>query len=544
MKALRYFLLLCIAGYMFVSCYEDKGNYTYNEDIHDITVKLNSSYGLRKSDEVMTYTITPEITTVDGDKSYLEYVWIMTNDQTGIADTASVTESVTVEIDPNSSDFSYSYSFLLYVTDTRTNGMTMVPTTLEIAKPFEYSWVVLHETDDHAELGTVEYIGSTVLVSPTAYTDEQGKSFSGKPLRLGLIKNSIESGYWEYSAVSQVFVVTTDLDESGLLNQINHFELKASWNELIHSSQIGDIDFNDIQFASGDAGMFAISNGIPFQNNYSSPMMFELGTGTVFEGDYYISKCAAGPNRGIGYDKTGHRFVSMTYSSEWSGYRMPTDPFSGGEISEIRQADDNAANPSQISADETIIGFVNGYRYSYSNPAAWLKFSVYAYGITSSNLSHVYVFRYAPLLSASYGAPMPYMYTFETPDGITEGTPMTSSYEFNNIIFYASGNRIYKLDISTGESTIIYSHEDPAAEITALRMAVEGYTDSGSGFTDSSNYGHPYSRCLGAGVNTSDGSGEVVILQLNTAGRIDDDQKFPSTQIYKGFGKITDIDFM
>ncbi len=121
---------------------------------------------------------------------------------------------------------------------------------------------------------------------------------------------------------------------------------------------------------------------------------------------------------------------------------------------------------------------------------------------------------------------------------------MTSSYAYSNIIFYAVGNKIYKLDIANGESTLIYTAED-GAEISDLKMAAECYTDASSDFTGASTYGHPYNRCLGAAVNTSDGKGEIVVLQLNSAGKVEkEDKTWPSEQVHKGFGKIKAIDFI
>ena len=108
MKVFKYILALFVVG-MATSCYEDEGNYTYKEDIHDISVKLKSSYGLRKTSDLIQYTITPEIETVDGDKSYLEFLWTMKNNKTGVEDTLCLTEQADIEIDPNASDFSSSY---------------------------------------------------------------------------------------------------------------------------------------------------------------------------------------------------------------------------------------------------------------------------------------------------------------------------------------------------------------------------------------------------------------------------------------------------
>ena len=67
MKALKYILALFVASVV-VSCYEDEGNYIYNEDIHDISVKLKGSYGLRKTKGLIKYSITPEVETVESCK--------------------------------------------------------------------------------------------------------------------------------------------------------------------------------------------------------------------------------------------------------------------------------------------------------------------------------------------------------------------------------------------------------------------------------------------------------------------------------------------
>ena len=125
MKIYHYILSLLIVTVL-ASCYEDLGNYDYNENIYDISVKLNSSYGIRKGSGIMNHTITPEIVTVDGDKSYLQYLWVIRNNSTSMEDTLCLTEDAQIRLDPNASDFSYSYTLTLYVTDTKTGGVTMV----------------------------------------------------------------------------------------------------------------------------------------------------------------------------------------------------------------------------------------------------------------------------------------------------------------------------------------------------------------------------------------------------------------------------------
>ncbi len=543
MKEFKYLLVASVCGLLFPSCYEDKGNYDYNEDIHDISVKLESVYGMRKSDDVMTCEIKPEITTADGDKSYLEYVWTRYNEKTGVEDTVGLNEVCSFQLDPNASDFSYKYSLKLYVTDVHTQGVTLVPTSLVITKPYSYSWIVLHETDGHAEVGTVEYVGAKAMVLANAYTSDRGESLTGKPVSMVVVKNAVSASGFNYQSVSQIYVTTTNLAESGLLNQTDHFKLMAPWSELVHETQLADIDFENMSFGTGDCGLVVTSNGNVFHNNYQSPFMFEMGKGSSFDGDAYFDKCESGSTIGVVYDKTGHRFGVLNFASSWRGYDQTTVR-SGGSIDAIPEIADNAASPGAVPADYELLHFINGYQYDVTNPGAILKYQVYAYFISPDGKSHVYVIRYRPLLSSSYGASVPYMFSFPTPQGVTESTPMTSSYAYSNIIFYAVGNKIYKLDIANGESTLIYTAED-GAEISDLKMAAECYTDASSDFTGASTYGHPYNRCLGAAVNTSDGKGEIVVLQLNSAGKVEkEDKTWPSEQVHKGFGKIKAVDFI
>ena len=541
MKVFKYILALFVVG-MATSCYEDEGNYTYKEDIHDISVKLKSSYGLRKTSDLIQYTITPEIETVDGDKSYLEFLWTMKNNKTGVEDTLCLTEQADIEIDPNASDFSSSYDLFLYVTDTKTGALTMVPTKIELAMPYSYAWLLLHEVDGHAELGTVEYIASDMIVVPDAYTREQKKSLVGKPVNLSVVKNDISSYYWFGSeSPAQVYLTTTEPSESGWYEQTAQFTLMGSWSELIWYTLANEFDPQNMETSGDDLSLLAVSNGNVFRSCVYSPILFKAVPENTLTGDYYITKCVGGPHCSLAYDEKGHRFITI-YCSGYYWFEYPYSEQEGAALLPIRESGDNAENPNQLPEGEKVISLINGYWHDrVSTIGSWQRYSAYAYSLGEDGKSHVYVFRYYGLTSDEV-VPMPYRFTFDTPEGLNENTPMTSSWEYNNILFYAVGNKIFKLDFSVGQSTLIYTHPDSSAEIVDLKMAVEGYVDAGN-FGDSSMYGHPYSRCLGAAVNTGSGEGELVVLQLNGVGKVDSDKKFPSTQVHKGFGKIKEIAF-
>ena len=128
MKTIRY--ALCIAAAtLCAGCYEDEGNYTYDDTLEDISVSLDEAFNVRMDKEAFTYTITPDITTPDGDKSYLEYAWTQGSAPMSLPqDTISREEALTVTIDPESEDFSYNYYFRLYVKDNRRGITVMRPT--------------------------------------------------------------------------------------------------------------------------------------------------------------------------------------------------------------------------------------------------------------------------------------------------------------------------------------------------------------------------------------------------------------------------------
>ena len=543
--------ILCAAllTSVLASCYEDKGNYNYDESISDISVKLNNTYGVRKADTEMTYTITPTITTEDGDKSYLKYDWLMNTTAANSSknDTIGHDESVTLTMDPTSSKFAYKYYLKLYVTNTRTNTRTMVPTTLEVTKPYSKAWAVLYEKDNHAALGAVEYVGSDMVVTTDAYAQDTGHELTGEPVALSCVQHETSQSYFAYSADSQFYLTTTNDEESGLLDQGNKFKQMATWKSLVSPQQADQIDFSNFQTQGcTNLGMLLCSNGHMFNQCYYSPFFYQMNPGENLDGDYYISKFCAGPHTAVAYDKTGHRFVHLALQSSdyWMGY-TPSGIKEAAPIMRIPYKTGlDARDPNHIDANEDVINIVNGYHYEKNGTAIWQRYSCYAYALAPAHMSHVYVFRYFALTHNDV-AIMPFVYEFPTPEGVNENTPMTSGATYNNIIFYAAGNKVYKLDITTGNATVIYQNDDTQATISCLKMAMDGYGWSDpSDDMGSDTYGHPYSRLLGVAVNKSDGTGELVVLQLNTAGKVDDNHKFPSTQIHRGFGKIKDIAFI
>lgn len=544
------YVMAVLAGVLAVSCYDDKGNYDYDESVADVAVTLDPSYGVKKEKSEFSYTITPNIKIDEAYRKNLSYEWYMNTryaNQKG--DLVSTEPVYTVTLDPNDPDMPQTLYIRLYVKDELTGAVSLATTTLEVVNPYTYAWMVLHETDGHAELGAVEYLGGTILVTPDAYTKDHGSSMTGKPLSLFCRQDAnYNYGGWLFESPSQLYVNTTNPDESGQVNTANGFAIAGKWIDILHSQQRNAyFDIATATFSAGNYGALMNSKGRIFLQTGYSQVMYLMSQGADVTGDYYISKMAVGPQAGVGFDEMGHRFLNLSLQNadSWMTPAPAAEPAFAGDITLIPRHDDNAYDPSRIPEDQKIVSIVTGYHYGKSGIAPWQRYTIYGYTVNGGgNQSYVYVFQCRGLTGSDPA--MPYFYSFVTPDGVDENTLMTTGNSFNNLLFYAVGNKIYRLDVSSGNSTLIYQHEDPEATVAALKMACEGYCYSDA--TDeigTEEYGMPYCRCLGIGFNLPDNTGEFVVLQLGTNGNLmEDEAKYPSVQIHKGFGPIKSIAFM
>ena len=549
------------------ACYEDKGNYDYLP-LHRVIVEVENNYGIKRPDAAIDYTITPKVTLSDGstDLSEVQFLWRgNTATNQSIGDTLSTAQSVTLHIDPESEDFSYYWYLRLYVTDRQSGVTEMYPVNLTIIKPYESSWMVLHDTDNHAELGAVEYAAGEMIVTPDALTQERSEMnvepLTGKAVSLGREQRSsigYESWWGGLSVKTQLYVTTTKLEESGLVNQADHFLLLGPWDRIIYPVDFEGFDTGDVQVANGYQAMTFCSNGHAYQGSGYSFLVYgchpdnNVATG----GDYYIEKMFGTPTTSICYDSRQGRFllVDTQGTGSWmgSGSHNAADAPTNNVIA-IPSSPNNVADPGNISADKQIVDFVGGYWYGKNAMAAWQRYCVYAYMLSEeTGKSYVYVFHNYPLTNntdAEDNIPLTGLYTIDTPEGVTVDTPMTSSFLFNNILFYAVDNKIYKLDfaMTNGNTTLIYQDPNPQAKISCLQMAYEEFNEilfEGDDSVGKDSYGHPFGRVLGAGVNMPDGTGKLLILHLNTAGKVDVDTTYPAIQEHTEFGTIKDITFI
>lgn len=547
-------ILAIAAGLLITSCYEDKGDYDYRDDVLEAQVLLKKTYGIKKEKQPFSYTITPEINVPDAYKKNLSYEWyVNTQNEQQKGELAGTEESLLIEIDP-SQPIPPVYYIRLIATDNVTGAKNLQYAQFSVINPYTYAWAVLHETDGHAEVGAVEYVGGEMIVTPDAYTKDSGKSLTGKPISMYSGQYSVNWAGGLYKANSSCYLTTTNEEESGLINPGDDFKLFGKWSEMICPAQMEYFSPDDAYYSEsggGGYGSMLLSKGKVFRRRTGGAALYlmtppsEVAASEI--GDYYITHLASGPHVGVGYDKNSHRFLefNLQKGDYWYDIFPPAGTIRrGGDVTLIPSNVDNEIDVNKpIAANQEVIAIFNGFHNYIWDFAYWQQYMIYAYAIAGSR-SYVYPFH---CYSLSHDTPaVPKYYEFTTPEGIDKNTRFTTGSKFNNILFYAVKNKVYRLDASSGKTTMIYQHEDPSAEISALKMACEGYSfNDQDDVIGTDEYGIPYSRCLGVAFNLSDGTGELVVLQLGTNGRIlEDESKYPSVQVHKGFGPIKSIAFI
>ena len=563
---MKFLLYSACAIVLFIACYEDKGNYNYVEDVNTFDVDINKVYGILKRDT--TYVIRPVVRQSDrANNANLRYVWRMSTvsdvDLGGkiTGDTLSLADTVGIVIDTRAADFKYTYWLRFYVEDMESGAKSMYPVTVSVVKPYEGAWMVFHKDGEHTKLGAIEYVGNEMVITDDAFFKERGTRLQGNPVKLGAVTEGISAAqaFWGF-ATSTIFYCFTDLpSESGVYRPENRFMLMDDRNiqHMIYPSDYSGYLPSNVTYLEGTGSPLIISNGKGFQGSVMGPRLYgmPLDPATV-SGDYYISHLSSGGATNLAFDMIGRRFLQCyTGNNVWypnAAFRWTFLDYyeTRGTMKYIANSDANALPDAQlrdIGEDKEMVYIGTGYYYGPNMTGGSMRTSIYALAKSKTkNESYIYDFHGYPLIlggsDANDPAPLAGFYAITTPPGLTSTSPCTSSVEYNRILFYAVGNRIYRLDfgVSGGRSLMIWQHPDAGAEAKVMQMARKDWEASGK-YPD---YGHNPNRSLGIVFDMPSGRDEVIILNLDATGRVDDNGKYPSVQVHQGFGKIKDVIFI
>ena len=541
MKRLIYFIL----GLLVASCYDDKGNYTYQE-VNTLDVSLNKVYSVRL-DKDTTVTIIPQLSqSLQENEDNLEYTWLhsTTNHNFyghGKFDTVGLEQNLNFHIDPEAKNLAYAHYFRLNVYDRITDIEYPVNTTIELIKPYVGSWMILHRKNGQTELGSVEYIGGDIVVQEDAYYEETGKRFTGKPQALMSYTTSCKY-YGTGSGWNMFTVITDDPVESGVYCQWKHFEKKDSLTRMVAPLAQNSFDFQHITLADGDgtASALLLSGGMLYQSPRAGKIYEPAAD---LEGEVNITLASKISNNELLYDEAGHRFAFYYNTSDGLGVKK-YDPLYFSESEEntnlikaipTRDGNVSAVNPNKLPEDQKVLYLGTGYQYA----SAWT--SVYAYAL-AKNDTRCFVYEFNPRgFNYSDNASFNGYYTINIPQGLDESAVFASTPPYSGLLFYASGNTVYRLDFKQagGKATAIYTHAGGKA--VKMKFA-KRYLSSSNAF-DAYEFDVQYS--LGIGFDMGNGKGDFVILNLSSTGSVGgDSEHYPAKQVYTDFGEITDFVFI
>lgn len=541
MKRLIYFIL----GLLVASCYDDKGNYTYQE-VNTLDGSLNKVYSVRL-DKDTTVTIIPQLSqSLQENEDNLEYTWLhsTTNHNFyghGKFDTVGLEQNLNFHIDPEAKNLAYAHYFRLNVYDRITDIEYPVNTTIELIKPYVGSWMILHRKNGQTELGSVEYIGGDIVVQEDAYYEETGKRFTGKPQALMSYTTSCKY-YGTGSGWNMFTVITDDPVESGVYCQWKHFEKKDSLTRMVAPLAQNSFDFQHITLADGDgtASALLLSGGMLYQSPRAGKIYKPAAD---LEGEVNITLASKISNNALLYDEAGHRFAFYYNTSDGLGVKK-YDPLYFSESEEntnlikaipTRDGNVSAVNPNKLPEDQKVLYLGTGYQYA----SAWT--SVYAYAL-AKNDTRCFVYEFNPRgFNYSDNASFNGYYTINIPQGLDESAVFASTPPYSGLLFYASGNTVYRLDFKQagGKATAIYTHAGGKA--VKMKFA-KRYLSSSNAF-DAYEFDVQYS--LGIGFDMGNGKGDFVILNLSSTGSVGgDSEHYPAKQVYTDFGEITDFVFI
>ena len=541
MKRLIYFIL----GLLVASCYDDKGNYTYQE-VNTLDVSLNKVYSVRL-DKDTTVTIIPQLSqSLQENEDNLEYTWLhsTTNHNFyghGKFDTVGLEQNLNFHIDPEAKNLAYAHYFRLNVYDRITDIEYPVNTTIELIKPYVGSWMILHRKNGQTELGSIEYIGGDIVVQEDAYYKETGKRFTGKPQALMSYTTSCKY-YGTGSGWNMFTVITDDPAEAGVYCQWKHFEKKDSLIRMVAPLAQSSFDFQHVTLADGDgaASALLLSGGMLYQSPRAGKIYEPAAD---LEGEVNITLASKISNNALLYDEAGHRFAFYYNTSDGLGVKK-YDPLYFIESEEntnlikaipTRDGNVSAVNPNKLPEDQKVLYLGTGYQYA----SAWT--SVYAYAL-AKNDTRCFVYEFNPRgFNYSDNASFNGYYTINIPQGLDESAVFASTPPYSGLLFYASGNTVYRLDFKQagGKATAIYTHAGGKA--VKMKFA-KRYLSSSNAF-DTYEFDVQYS--LGIGFDMGNGKGDFVILNLSPTGSVGGDSEHcPAKQVYTDFGEITDFVFI
>ena len=565
MKTFRYAAVLLAVMATVSSCYEDLGNYEYHEINEIIITPGVYSYSTPAAGQTATVTLDPAVSqTMKEDTGNLSYVW---KRQGAALSWEEVGHEPTYTFEVTSSDVQ-TINFIFAVTDDELGITTYAEIPVNPIFKFEQCWFLLQDVNGQAVLGSVDGEGDGRVVTSDIYRQETGISLDGSPKGLGVhpYRRSLPIREYPMDPGYEILLGVFTSAKPYILNGSTLAEHSSLdyWRILYGKKASGDMSFNP-QMMQGHTNGFAIIDGGRLW--YAVPdelaLMYEAELGqTAGGGDYYATDMNLSYGRNaqclVLYDSQGSRFLYYSNSGLGMGYNERADIIDGGGT-----ADDAYFNPNQANT-ASLTDIEEGDLPNMFNPSALpaglvmdnMGMTQVENGVSNilatghvGNTFHSYEMSMYSITGHTAGlSNCPNSWTVSMEGDVSSygngKIPVATSDYFIRLFFYAAGNTIYKVDLTSDAPVItpLWTADDTGAVITGLKMKSDTTNED-------VRYGEELlpkgiAHHMGAIVRHQDGSCDLVEFNLTAAGEIEQDGSGnQSVRVFDGFTNVVDFVF-
>lgn len=519
-------------------CYDDKGDYDYH-DVNTMEIVIPETKLRMPKEEAVEVSIIPQISqTLEQNEENLVFQWKKTiegkkagSDRFSDYKDYSTGKECKITVEPYESD---NIGLMLVVTDKK-NGTTWYQTgEIVIIRPLNPCWFVLQEKEGKGVLGAIEGTPEGYYVYSDVFQSELNKSFplEGKPLAVSARKDYGNSslkqmlGFFGFT-VSPALMLVTDQDLA-LLTPSTLMTRYSSDKILFEPVGKGE-PLNIGYYKMSTHGELFVNSG----KAYCAPMDgFCVPFSVKKESDFPMVSAYGSYGGGfLFFDSENHCFLRASvpgamdymsnqatqnirrYGTKWNDQK-PVKTYSMSDESNVFDSD--AIDPSLEVCDIVTGGNWGNFAYAIAAPRNGKELTVFKFSAQDED----------PVCTAQYAISLP-------SDIKVDVAKFAASYAYTaDLLFVASGNKLYRIDLNRSQVTELYQYEaDPSAQITCLK------------FKDAENE-EELGMSLGLGINTAD-KGVVVELQLTVAGDVSREEN--SVCVYEDpeqpIGKIVDISY-
>lgn len=541
-------LALCAVIILSTGCYEDLGSYQY-EDINDISVTLPELVRVTLPPAgAVQCELKPEIKRTQSDnEDNLSFVWRKEVD-TGKGRewrefsnerdykfwvTAEETQQVKLRFE---------------ATDTITGVSDCQDVMIWKVQPFSAMWFVLQDVDNKSVLGSVDVSADNAVVDTDIRktimgdaADAPTEQLQGSP-RFIMGYPNYGTGAGLYGSVVEVFT-----DEGGYMLDGTRLNVKYNYSQLLFAQQNAGLILKP-EYAKADYGEVIINDGTFWHANsdgYSVfyPVKLDETAGETYKATHAVASFRRGG--AVVYDALNKRFlyydnrtldgnISLAMRIRGGSYELYN--INDTKLPKLKLINElngypNKFNPNSVEVDEML--------YMGTNQDELGNTKAISIGRSGGSLK-IYEISFDGYHDK--GSSFCPGYSEFAPEGTPDSWSFAASANFERIFFYASGNKIFRVDMNRTipKQYVVYSHPDERVVFSKLKFKservcsmnfVEGEYVSNNQFSD-----------LGVAVKYPNGEYGLLELKLNNSGVIAKKENGEKAVAeHTGFKKIVDI---